>query len=380
MHSSPSGLPRPSRILSLDVLRGITIAFMILVNCIWHFPVVYRPLEHSPWNGWTPTDLVFPAFLFYMGASIVFSTDSRLMRGDSKSSLLGHVLRRSCILFLLGLLVNAFPWFHFSTLRVYGVLQRIAVCYLLAGTFYLLDRRVSTKVAVVIGILAGYWALLRFVPVPGFGLPGRDVPFMDPRGDLVAWLDRLIFPHRLFISGVRDPEGLLSDLPSVATTLLGVLTGLWLRSDRSLTAKCRGLLAGGAVAILLGELWNPWFPINKNLWTSSYALFTAGVALVAWACLYWVVEIKGWKKGWSTFWLVFGTNAITAYVLSELLEAATEQIPKAPMRSYDLRLYDRFFAGIHPPGIASLAYAICFVIVCWLPVAWLYRRKIFIRI
>ena len=369
MHSSPSGIPRSSRIISLDILRGVTIAFMILVNCIWHFPVVYSPLEHSPWNGWTPTDLVFPAFLFYMGASIVFSTDSRILRGDSKSSLLGHIVRRSCILFLLGLLVNAFPWFHFSTLRIYGVLQRIAVCYLVTGTFYLLDRRVSTKVTVVIAILAGYWVLLRFVPVPGFGLPGRDVPFMDPRADLVAWLDRLIFPHRLFISGVRDPEGLLSDLPSVATTLLGVLTGLWLRTGRSLMTKFRGLLGAGAVAILLGELWNPWFPINKNLWTSSYVLFTAGVALVAWAFLYWVVEIKGWKKGWSTFWLVFGTNAITAYVLSELLEAATEQIPKAPMRSYDLQLYDRFFAGIHPPGIASLAYAICFVIVCWLPVA-----------
>lgn len=374
------GTPGPGRMISLDILRGITIAFMILVNCIWHFPVVYSPLEHAPWNGWTPTDLVFPAFLFYMGASIVFSTDARLSRGARSSSLFAHTLRRFCILFLLGLFVNAFPYFHFSTLRIYGVLQRIAVCYLIAGVFYLLDRRVSTKVAVVAGILGGYWALLRFVPVPGYGMPGRDVPFMDHTGNLVSWLDRQIFSSRLFVPGVRDPEGLLSDLPSLATTLLGVLAGIWLRSGKSLAAKGRGLLAGGAVAVLLGELWNPWFPINKNLWTSSYVLFTAGVALLSWAFFWWVVEIKGWRGGWTRYWLVFGTNAISAYVLSEVLESATEQMPRQPLRSYDLQIYDHLFAWIHPQGIASLAYAICFVMVCWIPVALLYRRRIFIRI
>lgn len=380
MKSGPSDTPGSQRIVSLDILRGITVAFMILVNCVWHFPVVYRPLEHSAWNGWTPTDLVFPAFLFYMGASIVFSTDVRLSRGAAKGSLFAHILRRFCILFLLGLFVNALPYFHFPTLRIYGVLQRIAVCYLAAGTLYLLDRRVSSKVAIVAGILVGYWALLRFVPVPGYGLPGRDVPFMDPRGNLAAWLDREIFPHRLFVAGVRDPEGLLSDVPAIATTLLGVLGGMWLRSGRSLVTKCRGLLAGGLAGALLGELWNPWFPINKGLWTSSYVLFTAGAALSGWALLFWIAEIRGWKKGWSGFWLVFGTNAISAYVLSEVLEAVSEEIPRAPMRSYDLQIYDRCFAWIHPAGAASLVYAICFVMVCWIPVAFLYRRRIFIRI
>lgn len=380
MEFGTPGAARPTRLISLDILRGITIAFMILVNCIWHFPVVYSPLEHAEWNGWTPTDLVFPGFLFYMGASIVFSTDARLMRGAGRGTLFGHILRRFCILFLLGLLVNAFPFFHFSTLRIYGVLQRIAVCYLMAGTFYLFDRRTGSKVAALIGILIGYWALMRFVPVPGYGVPGHGVPFMDPRNNLAAWLDRHIFPNRLFVPGVRDPEGLLTDLPAVATTLLGVLTGIWMRSGRNLMAKCRGLLAGGVAALALGELWNPWFPINKRLWTSSYVLFTAGVALVAWALIYWIAEIRGWKRGWTYFWLVFGTNAISAYVLSELLAAGSEQLPRAPALSCDLQIYDKLFAHIHPPGVASLAYAICFVIICWIPVNMLYRRKIFIKV
>jgi predicted acyltransferase len=373
-----------ARLVSLDVLRGITIAFMILVNNSGEH--AYWPFHHAQWNGWTPTDLVFPTFLFLVGVSIVFSTESRLRRGATKASLLAHTVRRFIILFLLGLVVNGFPFFHLGTLRIYGVLQRIAICFLLGSLLYLWDRgRVSSKVVLLIAALAGYWALMRWVPVPGHGVPGRDIPLLDKDANLVAWLDRHIFPGRLY-EKTRDPEGLLSDLPAMGTMLIGMLTGIWLRTQRSLEQKCMGLLGAGVMGIVLGEVWNLWFPINKKLWTSSYVLFAAGCALLGLGLCFWVIEIKGWKKGWTWFWLVFGTNAIAAYVFSELLAAALYSIrvslPGVPgsrttlSHALSLRLFD----PIHPAGVGSLLYSICFVLVCWLPVLVLYRKKIFIKI
>ncbi|HEX4020053.1 MAG TPA: heparan-alpha-glucosaminide N-acetyltransferase domain-containing protein [Acidobacteriaceae bacterium] len=378
----PASTPVSHRLISLDVLRGITIAFMILVNNNGDFQNAYWPLKHSVWNGWTPTDLVFPTFLFLMGVSVVFSTESRLGRGDSKRSLVLHIVRRFVILFLLGLLVNGFPRFNFATLRIYGVLQRIAICYLVAALLYLWGCRVRSQIALVIAALVGYWILMRWVPVPGYGLPVRDIPLLDPNANLVAYLDRHIFPGRLY-EGVRDPEGLLSNLPAIGTTLLGMLTGMWLRSGRSKNRKALGMFLFGLLGLALGELWNPWFPINKKLWTSSYVLFAAGCALVLLALCYWAVEIKGWKRGWTYFWLVFGTNAITAYVFAELLSAGIGAIPvhAAGMR-FDLGgyIYFKVFQPMHHLAFESLAYSICFVLVCFLPVLVLYRKKIFIRI
>jgi predicted acyltransferase len=365
-----------TRLISLDVLRGITIAFMILVNN--GGPDSYWPLKHSDWNGWTPTDLVFPTFLFLMGTSLVFSFESRLLRGVSKGNLALHTLRRFVILFLLGLVVNGFPYFHLSTLRIYGVLQRIAICFLICSFLYLWDRGAKSKIVFIVATLLGYWILMRFVPVPGYGVPGRDIPFLDKNANLVAWLDRHIFPGRLY-QGVRDPEGLLSDIPAIATTLLGMLTGMWLRTKDSLKRKCLGMLGSGVVLILLGELWNPWFPINKKLWTSSYVLFAAGVSLLGLALCYWAVEIRGWKKGWTYYWLVFGTNAITAYVLSELLASGLSAIKLAPNRTLSGYLYD-VFQRVHPPGIGALLFSLAFVMVCWLVVWPLYVKRIFIKV
>jgi predicted acyltransferase len=313
------------RLISLDVLRGITIAFMILVNNNGDEQHSYSPLKHAMWNGWTATDLIFPTFLFLVGISIVLSFESRMARGASKRALFFHTLRRSAVLFLLGLVVNGFPYFHWGTLRIYGVLQRIAICFLLASALYLWDRRGGSKIVIVVIALVSYWILLRWVPVPGFGMPGRDMPLFDPRANLGAYLDRRIFPGRLYV-GVRDPEGLLSTLPALGTTLLGVLTGIWLRSKRSASQTALWMMVAGIAGIGLGLVWNLWFPINKNLWTSSYVLFAAGCSIVGLAICYWAVEIKQWKRGWTYFWLVFGTNAITAYVLSELLSAALSAI------------------------------------------------------
>ena len=377
---SSSSVPT-TRLVSLDVLRGITIAFMILVNNGIH-GYAYPALEHSEWNGWTPTDLVFPTFLFLVGVTIVFSFESRLSRGASKSSLLAHTFRRACILFALGLAVNGFPHFPLATLRIYGVLQRISICFLAASILYLLDRRPGSKIVILVVALFGYWILLRWVPVPGYGMPGRDIPLFDPVRNLGAYMDRHIFPGRLY-RGVRDPEGLLSDIPALGTTLLGMLTAMWLRSKRSAAIKAWGMLTAGVLGIVLGQLWGLWFPINKNLWSSSFVLFAAGVALVALSVCYWAIDIKKWDKKWTYIWLVFGMNAITAYVFSEFLSSALHVIAihtrteKVTLSEY---LFVHCFAGIPSHHLESLAYSVAIVTVCFIPVAILYHKKIFLKV
>jgi predicted acyltransferase len=380
--AAPRALRIPTnRLMSVDILRGITIAFMILVNNgVSNYP--FPALEHAEWNGWTPTDLVFPTFLFLVGVTIVFSFESRLSRGASKSSLLLHTFRRACILFALGLVVNGFPHFPLATLRIYGVLQRIAICFLIASLLYLLDRRPGSKIVIVVLALFGYWILLRWVPVPGFGMPGRDIPLFDPARNLGAYVDRHIFPGRLY-RGVRDPEGLLSNIPALGTTLLGMLTAMWLRSKRTPSMRAWGMLVAGIIGIILGQVWGLWFPINKNLWSSSYVLFAAGIALVALSICYWAIDIRGWKTGWTYIWLVFGMNAITAYVIAELLSSTLYAIHVRTGTitvSLSWYLFDRCFSGIQSHHLASLAYSISIVAICFIPVAILYRKKIFLKV
>ena len=369
-----------TRMMSLDVLRGITIAFMIMVNN--NGGHAWWPFEHADWNGWTPTDMVFPTFLFVVGVTIVFSTESRLKRGDAEGTLVAHIFRRFAILFALGLFLALFPLFHWSQLRVWGVLQRIALCYLACNLLYLGTRTAAKRVAMYAGLvvvlLVGYYILMRFVPVPGYGVPGHDMPFLDKDANMVAWLDRYMHIGRLY-ERTRDPEGLLSTFPAIGTTLLGMLTALWLRTSRSLERKCVGILGAGVVLIVLGQLWNPWFPINKKLWTSSFVLFMAGCSMVIWAFFIWLIEIRGWKKGWG-FWLVFGMNAIASYVLSDLLVAPLWAIDVHPHVSLGMWIYAHSWVHIHPPGLGSLLYSIAFTLACWLPMAVLYRRKIFIKV
>lgn len=378
----PSRIAKSTRLVSLDVMRGITIAFMILVNNSGDEAHAYSQLKHAYWNGCTATDLVFPTFLFLVGVSIVFAFESRLGRGDTRRSLFSHVIRRTIILFLLGLVVNGFPYFPWHTLRIYGVLQRIAICYLLASALYLWDRKAASKIVVIAVALLGYWVLLRWVPVPGFGMPGRDIPLFDPHANLTAYIDRHIFPGRLYV-GYRDPEGLLSTMTALATTLLGVLTGIWLRSKRSAPQKALGMLMAGIAGVVIGLIWNQWFPLNKNLWSSSYVLFAAGCSILGLAICYWAVEMRQWKRGWTYFWLVFGTNAIAVYVFSELLASTLYAIRvhtgagKLTLQRY---IFLHAFAPVHDLSLASLLYALCLVLVCFVPAAILYRKKIFIKI
>jgi predicted acyltransferase len=440
--ASPSAVPAststaPSnRVLSIDVLRGLTIALMILVNDPGDWAHTYSQLDHAKWNGFTLTDLVFPNFLFMVGASIIFSMQSRLRRGEDRRTLALHILRRSAIIFALDLFFGLYPHLHYTHLRIFGVLTRIAICYLVAGLICLATQRARTLLAIAAGLLIGYWALMRFVPVPGFGIPTHDMPFLDPDRNLAAWIDRHVVDllQRTLHTGrlynqTRDPEGVLSTIPAVATTLLGAVTALWLRRvsngaassiaattpkeassrpERSgvegpphfarITAaispsRClTGLFLTGILSVAAGLLWNIWFPINKNLWTSSYVLFAAGLALLTLAALYWLIDIRHFnetKAGkWLTFpWLVFGSNAIVAYCVSDFLVINLIWIkiphsigPNGQPVSAWFWSYHNLFAFNGSNNVTSLAFAIAFVAVCFIPNWLLYRKRIFLKI
>jgi predicted acyltransferase len=399
-------IPKVHRWLSVDVLRGLTIGFMIMVNNNGGGDQAYWAMKHTDWNGFTPTDLVFPTFLFLVGISTVFSTQARLAKGDSKSSLLVHTLRRALILFLLGLLVNSFPFFHLHTLRIYGVLPRIAVCYLIVAVLYLYSPSWKNKAVLAATALIGYWILLRFVPVPGYGVPTHTIPLLDRDANLVAWLDRQIFSPSHLYEKTRDPEGLLSTLPALATALIGMLTGIWLRGTRSIVAKARGIALAGCAGLLLGGLWNFSFPVNKKLWTSSYVLYAAGWSLLLLALSIWLIDIYSARRTSarntdidapsrtsarntdidaqtrSTYMilLVFGTNAIAAYVLSELLPGALSFIHPHPGVTFLRWFYLEILHLIPYAPMASMVFCILFAAACWLPIYALYRRRIFLKI
>jgi predicted acyltransferase len=389
--TNPALTPTPvQRLLSLDVLRGITIAFMIMVNNNGG-PGSWRFMNHAYWNGLTPTDLVFPTFVFVVGASIVFAFHARMKRGATRKQLSWHTVQRAVILFALGMVVNNFPFFHWTHMRFYGVLQRIAVCYLVVGLFYIWDQRVWTKVAGVVVALVGYWVLLRWVPVPGAGMPGRDIPFMDVHVNLVNWLDERLMPHHLYLEypdhNLRDPEGLLSDLPAFGTALLGVLAGLWLRGKRAAKSTALGLAAGAMTCLALGYLWSLEFPLNKNMWTSTFVLVAAGYSLTVLTLSYLVMDVRGWGRGeskWLVYpWLVLGANSITAYMFSEIVPGLLERIEfVADGRKTNLPswLADHVFIHMPTPGWSAFAFSFFTLAYCFIPVWILYRKKIFVKV
>ena len=366
------------RLVSLDIFRGIVIAFMILVNDPGDGPASYWPLKHAEWNGWTPTDLVFPSFVFIVGVAMAFSFRSRLERGQSRSTLLKHVLWRGAVLFTIGLMLNGLGVrYHLDHWRIYGVLQRIAICYVIAAAMELWTGW-RAQAAVAVACLASYWILMRYVPVPGFGVPTHDIPLLDPDRNLVAWLDRKLLAGHLY-EGTRDPEGVISTIPAIATSLLGLLTGNWLKSDRAPQAKALGMVGAGVAGIVLGKVMNVWFPINKKLWTSSYVVFTAGIALVCLALCYEVVDVRRSRGAWTWPILVFGKNAIAAYIFSETLAISLYAIHLGGS-SLLARVYTAVFAPLANPANASLLYALVYVGLCWAVMAVLYRKRIFLKI
>ncbi len=374
-----------ARLMSLDVFRGLTILLMIVVNASGEGSFVQ--LLHSPWNGWTLTDLVFPFFLFITGVSLTFSFASRRKDEESRLGLLPHILRRSAIIFAIGLLINAFPRYHLATWRIPGVLQRIALCYL-AGSVLYLWTGVRTRWTIIAGVLVGYWLLMRFVPVPGFagqagGVPGVDIPLLDPDRNLVAWLDRKLMWGHLY-ERVRDPEGLLSTLPAIVNTLFGIAAGEWIRGLRSEPDKLlRRLLAAGLVCFAAGEIWGTFFPINKKLWTSSYVLLTVGLAMLALAACYWLLDVKKRRGRWTVIPLVFGTNCIFAYAFSEFAAIASVffkfQFEGNRVNSENL-VRSFTFDYISQPQWSSLGYALFYAAFCWVVTWLLYRKRIFLKV
>ncbi len=409
--------------MSLDAFRGLTIAGMILVNNPGSWSHVYTPLGHAHWHGWTPTDLIFPFFLFIVGVSMVFSFDRRLERGDARGTLILQVVRRSVVLFALGLIMAGFPdwrligpfvlvaagawlafgrvsmvwrlvgtallagaviflaadfaYFHESQLRVPGVLQRIAVCYFVAS-LVVLGLGIGGRVAVAVALMVGYWAIIRLVPPPA----GYAGVVTGSEGLLHDWIDVKLLGAHLYRER-PDPEGILSTIPAIATVLLGVLTGHWLRSARDARDTLIGLFVAAHLAVFVGLWMNYGLPINKKLWTSSYVVFTAGVALHVLALCYWLIDVKR-IRAWSWPFVVFGTNAILVFFASGLLaRMLTRWTVRAgdhsavPLKQW---VYQTCFASWAAPRLGSLLFACAYVLLWLVLLIPLYRRRIFFRI
>jgi predicted acyltransferase len=353
------------RMVSVDVFRGLTMAAMVIVNTPGDWGNIYWPLEHAEWNGWTPTDLVFPFFLFIVGVAITLS---------NKSTSAGSILRRAAVIAGLGLLLAGLPHFDIHHWRIPGVLQRIAVCYLAAGFLYKLTsgqqrlQRGSIMIGAAVVLCGVYWFVMTRVPNPA-GVAGD----LSPDGNWGAYIDRAVFGSHLWASSKTwDPEGLLGTIPSIATALFGVACGLWLGSAAPPARKTALLAAAGVAGIAIGCAWHPSFPINKKLWTSSFVFFTGGAAAMLLAVCYWAIDVMGWR-GWTKPFVILGVNAIALYAASALLEHILELTRAGPW------IYQHAFLPFAPPRIASLGYAIANLVVLFALLAWMYRRRWFLR-
>lgn len=411
-YEMPTGAPGPAphpvreRLVALDVFRGATIAGMLLVNNPGTWSAIYPPLAHAKWHGWTPTDLIFPFFLFIVGITTHLSLSARKARGDDVDALVRQVLRRAGLIFLFGLLLAWFPGFNWGTvqgiaeptfadrvvdrlehLRLLGVLQRIALCYLVVG---LLTIRTGLRGQLVaLGVmLLGYWAAMTLVPVPDSGLPGWRT-LDQPAGTLAAWLDRLVLDwgalgnHLYGASRTWDPEGVLSTVPAAGTALLGVFAGRWIASPRPLAERLNGLFAVGALLMVAGLVWNWAFPINKSLWTSSYVLFAGGMAAVTLATCLWLIDVRGWR-GWTTPFVVYGVNPIVAFVGSGLMARLIYSVIRVEVdgrrTSLQAAVYQALYASWLSPRNASLLFALSFVLLWYGILLVLYRRNIVLKV
>jgi predicted acyltransferase len=371
--------PSRERLLALDVFRGATVAGMLLVNQPGSWAAIHPPLAHAAWHGWTPTDLIFPFFLFIVGVTTHLSLSGRRARGDDEGAITRQVLRRGAMIILLGWALASFPWWpltRITDIRIPGVLPRIGLAYIGA---YLLTRRGSLKAQVLtlVALLYGYWFAMTLLPVPGQGGIGANL-LDDPSRSLAAWLDRTLLDGHLWRqSRTWDPEGLLSTVPAVGTAMLGVFTGRWLASERSLAERLNGLFAAGAIAMMLGLMWHWSFPINKALWTSSYVLFTGGVAAVALAAIMWVTDVHRITK-WTGFFVTYGLNPMVAFLGSGAMARTIYSLWKvdyagAPTAIQSV-IYQELYASWLAPRDASLAFALTFVLF-WYGVLLLLQKR-----
>lgn len=406
-HASPQP-PARERLLSLDVFRGLTVAGMLLVNDPGSWAHIYPPLEHAAWNGWTLTDLIFPFFLFIVGITTYLSLSSRRARGDDERAIRAQIIRRGALIFLFGFLINGFPYFTWGDVagvadptllqriadrlphwRIMGVLQRIGVAYLVAA---LLTQRTTLKqqIGIIAGLLIGYWVVMTVLPVPGEGTIGALL-LNEPSRTMAAWTDRLLLDwtrwgmgNHLWVNGVTwDPEGILSTIPAICTAMLGNLAGRWIGERRPLAERLAGMSAVGSIGMTVGLMWHWVFPINKSLWTSSYVIFTAGLAALSLATIMWIVDFQK-VRGWTTPFVIYGVNPIIAFVGSGVMARFIYSIAKVtsdgrriPLQAW---LYQTFFASWLGPVNASLAFALSFVLFWYGILYVLYRRNIILKV
>lgn len=356
------------RLTSLDGFRGATMALMVLVNDPGHGDHVYAPLQHAEWHGWTPTDVVFPSFVWIVGVAITLSLGRKLASNESRTAILTQAFRRAAILFSLGLLIYAVPEFSFSTQRILGVLQRIAICYAVTVPIYL-TTGLRGQIVWIAGLLSVYWALMAFAPVPGYGA-GR----LDVEGNFAHYIDRIVLgAHNYVHTKTWDPEGIVSTLPAIATMLLGVVAGHILAWKRSLSERTRMLLVTGILLTAAGLFCDQWLPINKKLWTSSFTLFMAGLDFILFSLFLWIADGLGYKRFFQPF-VILGMNAIAIYLVSEAGEILLSAL------GWKTWIFQNVFLPLASPINASLLYALAYTFANFL-VAWvLYRKKLFFRI
>jgi len=418
LHRGPVDAPAPitapvpkqpkERLLSLDVFRGMTIAGMLLVNDPGTWSAIYPPLEHAPWHGWTPTDLIFPFFLFIAGVTTHLSLTSRRARGDDEAAIRQQIIRRGALIFLLGFLVNGFPYFTWGDIagvahptfiqrvidrlyhwRIMGVLQRIGLAYMF-GALLSQGKTLKRQVATIVVLLFGYWFAMTILPVPDSGAMGQLVLDDAPR-TMAAWWDRLLLDwtrfglgNHLWVSSLTwDPEGIFSTIPAIGTAMLGNLAGQWIGQRRPLTDRINGLFAVGAIGMMVGLMWNWSFPINKSLWTSSYVVFCAGMACVALATIMWIVDVQNVRK-WTKPFVIYGMNPMVAFVGSGVMARCIYSIFKVNYGGKEIALqaaiYQSMFASWLEPVNASLAFAVTFVLF-WFGILYvLYQKKIFFKV
>ncbi|PWJ45018.1 acyltransferase family protein [Sediminitomix flava] len=364
------------RVLSLDVLRGATVAFMIMVNNPGSWSTIYAPLKHAAWHGCTPTDLVFPFFLFIVGVSIGFSMYSARSKKERHPQLIKKIISRSLKLIGIGLFLAAFPYFELTTLRFPGVLQRIGIVFFFCAILFL---KVDWQglCAIIITVLLGYWGMMTLIPIPEIGAPNLD----DPSMTLSAWLDRLVLGNHLW-SGTKtwDPEGILSTIPAIGTGLLGVLAGIWFKQPIVGQKKVAGSLIFGIIICALGWGWGYLFPINKGLWSSSFVLYTAGWASIGLSLSYWLLDVQKRGRNLVLPFKVFGLNPMAVYFLSGIV--ARLVVIKGAIGDQSLKswAYENIYLSTLSPLNASLAYAVTFISLMYLVAWWLYKKNIVIKV
>ncbi len=370
---------KKQRLLSLDFFRGLTVAGMILVNNPGDWGHIYPPLEHSKWNGCTPTDLVFPFFLFMVGVSITLAIGPRKPDKTLHAKLILTALKRAIIIYLIFTALHLLFVHNFDNFRILGVLPRIAIVFFITVVIFL-KTNFKQQLWIFWLILIGYYLLMNFVPVPGVG-PSN----LEPATSLAAWLDNLILTPKHIWSGSKtyDPEGLLSTIPSIATCLFGIMVGDWLRrKDRTEPVKATWLFTIATLAITAGLLWDQFFPINKALWTSSFVLYAGGLATAGLTLSFWLIDVQQRKKYIKPF-IAYGSNAITAYIAADAVLAVLDWFhlhlngKKVGLQQF---LYQTFFAPYFSPVNASLAGALTYVIILSIPMMILYKKKIFIKV